>query len=116
MTTHYSSLVEAGNGGGFVFAGITLFLMESEGGGGESVVAKIVPGGLSKNYYRLPANEGIIRISLCLMGRSSKFNSDTTKILQTPPPPLTPANQATKNDRSLSAHRPWFTRDYLKLG
>ena len=35
MTTHYSSLVEAGNGGGFVFAGITLFLMESEGGGGE---------------------------------------------------------------------------------
>lgn len=43
MTTHYSSLVEAGNGGGFVFAGITLFLMESEGeGGGESVVAKRV--------------------------------------------------------------------------
>ena len=37
MTTHYSSLVEAGNGGGFVFAGITLFLMESEGGG-KSVV------------------------------------------------------------------------------
>ena len=33
MTTHYSSLVEAGNGGGFVFAGVTLFLMESEGGG-----------------------------------------------------------------------------------
>ena len=116
MTTHYSSLVEAGNGGGFVFAGITLFLMESKGGG-ESVVAKIVPGGLSKNYYRLPANEGIIRISLCLMGRSSKFNSDTTKNPPNPhPPPLTPANQATKNDRSLSAHRPWFTRGYLKLG